>query len=445
MTKPNVGLLMFVPIASATAFLVPSGKWMPSVRWSLVAFALALPWLVARGHALSWRGALLPVNVTVAIAASTWVTTRLPRRHTLCWQSCKGFGLACLAGCGLFAAAAFLHGTSCAGLADGLVLQHRDFVDVFYEHPPLPAVAPLAAGLGLMAAVAAVRGSLRIRRGIELGVAVLAVAICLRHLTDTFVPLTHGADDRGHAALLVTLLTPFAWIGLWPYRQPADRSEDWLPERWFARLMLVLMAAVFPLVAYPIPGTQMALGSLPLLLLLIIVVGDCLRGAWQWRGGRIVFAAASWGRCSRCALLTLACRDVWFWRQRGTFTPLGLPGAQRLRLPPEWVARERWAVAQLRAHADSFVCLQSGHNSLYLWSQIEPPTGWNTTLWQDLLSDARQSEVIRAIEDRQRICLVVDRAEPPPQRPNGPLARYLEQRFATCQKNGSLEIWLRGL
>ena len=99
-------------------------------------------------------------------------------------------------------------------------------------------------------------------------------------------------------------------------------------------------------------------------------------------------------------------------------------------------------MAQLKKHADTFLCLQNGHNSLYLWSELQPPTGWNTTLWQDLLSDEQQHRVIRELKRHRRICIVVDKNEPLPHRRNSPLAMSVKRWFKPVLQRGSTEIWM---
>jgi hypothetical protein len=85
--------------------------------------------------------------------------------------------------------------------------------------------------------------------------------------------------------------------------------------------------------------------------------------------------------------------------------PLGLPGAGRLRLPEDRVALYRWLCFNLRAYADSFATMP-GFNSLYLWTEQEPPTTQNTNAWMGLLNATRQREIVDALAQHPRACAV---------------------------------------
>ena len=54
-------------------------------------------------------------------------------------------------------------GTSLAGLANGILLQHMSFVDVHYHDPPIHALAPLAALFAVIAAQSTVTGAKAVR------------------------------------------------------------------------------------------------------------------------------------------------------------------------------------------------------------------------------------------------------------------------------------------
>jgi hypothetical protein len=229
---------------------------------------------------------------------------------------------------------------------------------------------------------------------------------------------------------------------LLPYLNQDQGDAPELADRRFARVLLCTVSVLLPVVVYPIPGTQVAVGSLGLLLAVLIVVADCLR--WDYVLGQqlVGFRRGVLVALLALCLLSVVCRDVWFFHQRRGMTALELAGSQRLRLPASRVERQRWTVAQLRQHADAFVCYPHGRNSLHLWSHIDPPTGWNTTLWPYLLSDRQQEEVIEALARSDRACAVVDRADLAPVRRNAPLARFIQQQFEPVLKNGSVEIWM---
>jgi hypothetical protein len=440
MCKLNVG----GPLAAATMIaLLASVPPRRFARGAAIAIGVAgalLPWAIARHHAFSLDGMQLPIVVAVGLAVTLWIALRLPPGDQIKTSGVYAYVLGLGLTCGLYAGVALGHGTTPRGLVHGLVLQHAGFVDDFYSRPPIYPLAIPCAVLAMGIAFQTMRGRFDLARVGYLGTAVLAVGIGLRHLTDSFTPLVHGADDRGHASLLLSCLTPLVVLVLLPGMKSGQSDSPPLVHRRFARLLLCTTSVLLPVVVYPIPGTQVAMGSLGLLLAVLIVVSDCRQRESLLGGGETLFWRGVLVTLLACSLLAVVSRDLWLWQRREQLSPLQLAGSERLRLPASDVQRERWTVAHLQQHADTFVCFPNGHNSLYLWSQIAPPTGWNATFWQGLLSDQQQQQVIEALAHCPRACVVVDRSDPAPFQ--APLARFIQHHFEVVWKNGSVEIWM---
>src|SRR6185369_17067235 len=66
----------------------------------------------------------------------------------------------------------------------------------------------------------------------------------------------------------------------------------------------------------------------------------------------------------------------------------------------------RVATATLRTNGGPFVTVY-GVNSLYLWTQMPPPTAANTTLWPWMLNDAEQSAIVAVLERDERSAALV--------------------------------------
>jgi hypothetical protein len=104
-------------------------------------------------------------------------------------------------------------------------------------------------------------------------------------------------------------------------------------------------------------------------------------------------------------------------------------------------------VDRLRAQCETFVTLP-GLNSLYLWAELEPPTGFNATSWMFLFDASLQERIVARLETIERLCLVRQpqqerswaRGRPLPVRP---LSTYLQTRFALHETIGEYELWLR--
>ncbi len=260
---------------------------------------------------------------------------------------------------------------------------------------------------------------------------VLIVGVVQRHFADLGNPIEHGLDDRGHAGLLMSLLAPLSWLVV--VGGPNQSSN----ER-FSRITLACIAAVQPLIAYPTPGTQMAMGSLPLLLIALLTVHDFIRAEIERHE-----SATGFGTLLNKAVvaapmvligLSVGHRCHHFERSE----PLNLAGATRLRMHPVLAKQTREVVRQIRTNSDTFVSLHNGYNSLYLWAEMQPPTGLNATFWPWMLSDEQQERVIAALKSRDRICciekVIPERSQPP----QTPLGDFLGSGF---KEQATVGLW----
>lgn len=445
--KLNLGLLTGLAVILALVFSQPRRLWTALMGGVLIIAAASLPFALAGRHIASWDGAALPVAVVcgcLGLALQTWGGQRAgddstgdsERRE---WHGSRllWFGVAAGGTGVVFAAIPLVEGTSPAGLWYGLVGQHRGFLDLFYHHPPLPAgsVGWSAAALGLAFLS---RRSERARLTALWMCPLLLLLTALRAFTESWHPIDHGLTDRGGAGLLAAGVTPLAWLVLLPRRSGTTSGESA-----FARRLLCASAILQPLGMYPTPGTQAAIGTLPALLVLLVGVSDLshrLRLSPRSGGSILRPLVVGWGAL---VLLTAACRDVQQTRVWNACQPLGLPGAEWLRLPPEEVAERRWLVNRLQQQAETFIATPTGCCSLYLWTGLNPPTTFNATFWEVLLNPRQQRAVIEALEHCERPLLVVDRGQAPVRHRNAPLHVYLQRSFEPRERRGRFELWQR--
>jgi hypothetical protein len=169
---------------------------------------------------------------------------------------------------------------------------------------------------------------------------------------------------------LISWLGAFAWLVL----VPGD-AESWTWERRFPRALLAWLAIVEPLQMFPVPGSQVWLGGLPLLLCGVVCLGD---GA-AWARGLHVRFDGRWARGLALAAVfgvTMLVGVSWAgsgYRAYASAVPLGLPGAAALREHPEKVARLHALVDTVASRRDPFFA-SPGFSSLYLWTGQAPPT-----------------------------------------------------------------------
>jgi hypothetical protein len=85
--------------------------------------------------------------------------------------------------------------------------------------------------------------------------------------------------------------------------------------------------------------------------------------------------------------------------------PLQIAGSERLHLPAADADQYERVVSLLRDRCDSFLTYP-GENSFYVWSGIDPPTGFNAPDWMLLLDAPTQQAVVDASQRFERLCLV---------------------------------------
>jgi hypothetical protein len=353
MTKINLGVFLLTAISLAMLVVMPDSRFRKTHLLVWIAFSLLIPSLVFGGQLGALSVIPLPLVIIASLSTSLFVACRTvswrgvtPRNLGVFWGM---FGAVCVALAGM----TLLAGTTPGGLLNGLVLQHRGFgtvfVGPFLRAPPVPLASIPVAGLAALTAVYSLRGSVFVPRGVRLFVTAALVAVCLRHAVESWIPLVHGAQDRGYAKLLTSCLLPMVWVILLP-REPVAgaRGGGRSDGAFFARVMLCTIASLQPLAAFPVPGTQLATGSLGVLLAMLVAIADQFQTApqdgwqaWLMRRGPMAFLTA-------VCLVTLGARGYVLYEARSRMKPLGFAGAERLRLPVAEVLEKRWLVQQLQ-------------------------------------------------------------------------------------------------
>jgi hypothetical protein len=125
---------------------------------------------------------------------------------------------------------------------------------------------------------------------------------------------------------------------------------------------------------------------------------------------------------------------------------LGLPGATATRVTQPEADLYRGISAAIEENCPAFLTLP-GLNSFYLWTEQEPPTGFNATAWTTLFDDDDQQRIIDRTRSIKGLCLL----ENIPQAqlwsegviPDGPLVRYLSRGFRPLVTFGSYTLLRR--
>lgn len=220
------------------------------------------------------------------------------------------------------------------------------------------------------------------------------------------------------------------------------------------RRLLAAFAVAHSLHAYPVAGVQRAFGLLFPLVCAAVVLHD---GSQEALAGvenlRSRVRRPEWVLAAPTVVVLLAL--VWLWMPvlrsfRDAYAAsveVELPGADGVRVLEAERADVQRQVDVLR-ECEQFVTLP-GENSLYLYTEKEPPTGFNTVLWPTLLNDEEQQAIVDVLESTEGdVCL---KTGAPWTRSGtgidlpGPLTTYLssEVEFETVLTGPEYEIGVR--
>ncbi|HWM54467.1 MAG TPA: hypothetical protein VNO20_03670 [Solirubrobacterales bacterium] len=448
LVKVNIGIFALASLALACVVSYPalaSRRW---VRLPVEAGFVILPLLLMTSKFGEAWARHYAVHVAIAALAVVIVLrARVPgRRPTeeLWWM------LAGLAGVGLASCLAVIgSGTSLEGLFDGVIQQPLRQTDSFI----LPLAQSgrtwafdLVALAGAGAFWYASRGARR-----EFSSALVAAGSLLSILVGAGLALTvigetvlfGSTDFAGHRMAFLG----FAWVALAP--GPGDRD----PDISFARLLLPPLAVLQALHAFPVAGSQLMLGTFLAIPVGAICVANGVRGLiGVLEDERERHAALALGAVAGSALLLFTGNATLREPLRSARAaydarvPLDLPGERKVRLPQEEVNLYRDISAAIERNCGSFLTLP-GLNYFYIWTDQEPPTGYNATDWMNLFDDAHQRRVIEDTREIRGLCLLrnVGLAEGWSQGPipPGPLVSYLDRGFRPLVAFGSYELLRR--
>ncbi len=448
LVKINVGGFAFVALALACVVTYPAllaRRWLrPLVEIGFVAIPLLLmSSKLGEGWARHYS-----VHVAVAALAVVIVLrTRAPGRRSAeeLWWLAGGLLAVAVTICAAIIAA----GTSPSGLVEGVLTQPLRQSDAFSIPLFLPDSDYLFDFLGLAAALG-YWYALRRRRGAAgtawtSTVAVLSILIGLQlALSVIGKTLFFGSiTSLGHEISLLG----FAWVAL--IAMPGEPDEGSA----FARLLLVPLAVLQGLHAYPVAGSQVAWSAFLLIPIGALCVANGVRGlafVFADRGERYALAAAGAviAAVLMVVLVNVQLRQAWHDARffRDNWPTFGLPGATELRIEPTEAIQYQSIVATIDSNCESLVMLP-GMDSFYFWTQLEPPDGYNATGWPTLFDDAHEQRVVEAVRTEPGLCLLKNipmaEAWSGGKIPPGPLVDYLRHGFEPIAKFGDIQILKR--
>jgi hypothetical protein len=429
--KINVGLLGLLSVT----FVLVAGASRALRLGAAAAFVLAPVALMAPLAGQPPVAAFLVLVAGAALAVAAVVLDTVPPAADAASlrAECRALGVA-VAGTAIASVAwALARGTTPGALLEGLVLgpaRQLEAIALF-----LPVTAPAAAG-----ALASLGGALAWlaarRSGRATGRSVTAIEGAVQLAAGAGLWL--AADERLPGGPLAPL--PLLWLALLP---PPDAPA---PGVALGRRVLVALAVLQALHAYPVAGSQVAWATF-----LFVPIGAILLADGWRRSVTALAPRAGWARpvgaVVALAVTALVGATVRTTGQRLEATyaagvPLGLPGTEGIRVRPGQARLYRVLAATLSARCRTFVTMP-GLNSLHLFSGVDPPSARNTTLWVALLSAAQQAEVADRLARHDAPVCAVRKPDAAFDGQDTPLTRYIRREFVTEFTVGDYAFMLR--
>jgi hypothetical protein len=449
LVKINVGLFALASLALACTVSYPAifeRRWLrPLVEAGFVALPILL---LASKFGEGWPRRYA---IHVAVAGLAVVIALRARRSAPRLNEELGWLLGGLVGVGIVSCLVVLAtGTSLSGLFEGVLRQPLHQSGAF--------TIPLQLdkrfySLDLIALVsAAAYWYVSRRRHGEAGAAWLALTSLFSIGVGLMMALSVTGKglpfDAGTLAGYPFAMLGFCWVAL---IAPPALSR---PEVSFPLLLLPLLAVLQALHAFPVAGSQTLWATFLLIPVGAICVANGVRG---------LLVALPDG-AERQALLAVAGAGVLVFGYlvvnstlreplkvaRAGYdgsVPLGLPGAESIRLGQSEVELYHEISAAIDRRCSSLIMLP-GMDSFYLWTQMEPPTGYTATAWTTLFDDAHQRHVLADIHSVPGLCQLRSAALEAGWEngaiPSGPLVRYLHRGFSPIARFGAYDLLKRG-
>jgi hypothetical protein len=205
---------------------------------------------------------------------------------------------------------------------------------------------------------------------------------------------------------------PWVWLVVVPRSNPDGPAALGAT---FPRVFLSLAAAWQSLQGYPVAGTQLAVGSLLVVVATTVCLVDAL--ATLRMPERVTAIAARWpsGRVTLLqvvAAATLVCFFALGWcklpttqRQYASLPRLNLPGARLVRTDAAMVDHYRALAQYLEANCDTFITCP-GVNDFYFWTGKRPPTHLNPTTLS-ILTAQQQEQIMAALRRAEKPLIVI--------------------------------------
>jgi len=435
LSKINVGVFFLVAAGSWLALHTEAGRARRALLWLVAVGTVAAPLALMR--TLQHEQWVMIFAFVVAAGALALLLTIASARRAEARPADWLAGTAAAAGLAVVVVVAvWARGTSPAALWQAVVIEPLRH-PLVYVHPlTWPAVAPWFAAAGLVGALVFATGRAR-SAGWFTALAVLRLGVL-----GWMGWMAVDAIDFSLTAFGLKYGAPLVWLMAAPLQSapatPAQRARLWVA--WACTWQL--------LQAYPVAGSQTAWGAF---LWFPVALAGGAEAVQQLASASARFAP--WVRAA-AALALASVVSAGFGRawvasyiRHHESAPLGLPGAETLRLTDDYTLNLRILTRNAVTHGNTLFSYP-GMFSFNVWSGRPTPTRANVTHWFSLLDEKQQQAIIDQLEADPRAVVIVqsylinflvvrDLA------PRGPLHDYLLRNFAAAFRLDTYEFWVR--
>jgi hypothetical protein len=430
LTKVNVGIFYFAAAGAWFAIHLRNSRHAALVSFIATALLIVLPFALmrpVRGESWAFIFAAMAAIAGVTMLAAAW-TEREPHAE---WKH-AGMGMAAAIFTGaLVIAAVCLRGTSMIEMINGVLLEPLRQPKVYHFAPDWKPGTWLGGGFSLLLAWCHWK-----KRGPMLSGALIVVRLLL--IVEFSFASMEALPFSSHSSVM-SYCIPLAWIFV-VRLAPAETEVRCNVAPWIG-LLLVLQY----LHAYPVAGSQIAWGTFLIVPVMALGLNDTGRFLIK---RDLPFALDTIGLTFATLAMVAAGRlGPIGWHRYNDSRPLGLKGAEDIRLPEEYATTLRVLSLNAAAHGDMLFSLP-GMFSFNGWTTLPTPTLKNTTHWFSLLKEQDQREIAAAIARSNRPVLIKNRGLLDFLASNhfpvtGFLNDYLEKNFAAVFKLGGYEFLAR--
>jgi hypothetical protein len=451
LTKINLGGSALLAVCLALSVYSPKLARHPQLMRLFVAAGVAMPFvLMYKDLGQDWAENLaLLIALGVAAVGVALGSLELPRATTVTAGKLEFMWFACaFVGAILFLTTLIvILGTSPGELIHGVLIGPLGQRNAFSIAAQISVTAVDLAVAGFVCSVAARRLMGQAMIPLLAGLSRIVVAVLILLWASSALPISISPDPTTLGVAL-----PFTWLVVRSTQPAAAEARQWL-----TRILLATLPVYGAIGIYPVAGSQVGYADTAFVPAAAVILADGVRQIRRLGTARVDQGSPRMQGAPRLAGLGLLAvlsyqlllqPAVSFGSAYRSLTPLPFAGASRIRQPHQLVAAYAGLVDVLHTRCDTFLTLP-GMNSFYLWANMDPPTGLNTTSWMYLLSDAQQQQVVDAVDRVPRLCLIRNYQiladwegnGPPPMRP---LLRYVSSGFEPIYQGAGYTVLVRG-